>query len=168
MTNTTALDLFKDAGDVDISDLGNSSSGYKPPKGDTLVVQPTLVRQGETKAGLPSWGVQLYVVGGDDDGKSFWTNFNLVLDYEELNAATREYLRVFGLDTDTMLSSINGELTDSQLVSIVLANGPVNIRAGYKKDRKDPSKLWDDHHFTTVDDSVVSTDDEESDSNFRY
>ncbi len=163
MTSTNLLDLFGESKDEDISDLGTKSDGYKPPAGEWIVVQPVMVRPGETKAGLPSWGVMLKVVGGEDNGKSFFANFYLNADYPSLNAAVFHYLALFGLDIDTL----NGGLVNDQLDAIVSANPAVNLRPGYRK-AKTGDMMFDDHHFTAVEDSVVVADDDEDDSNFRY
>lgn len=70
MASTTMAELLKAAEDAGIS-------SYTPPDGpgEFEVIR---ANAGKTKKGDPKFGVKFKVLGGPDDGKSFWLNYNLI------------------------------------------------------------------------------------------
>ena len=70
MASATMADLLKQAEEAGIS-------SYEPTNGN-YTLEVVRANAGRTKGGDPKFGIQFKVRGGPDDGKSFWTNFNLI------------------------------------------------------------------------------------------
>ena len=161
-------DLHEQAQKEGLSDF--SGDRWEPKEGETYNVTASMVRASLTRSDLPRWGVMFRVVDGEDEGKTFWDNWNLTQQYPKIDARTFHYLDLIGLSIDIL----EQELSDEQLSETVnQSHTVIKVKVQYKQDKNDPAKLWADHKYeagegssATVVSSTDSTPDIDDDFDF--
>ena len=166
MTTFDINSLFQEAAKEDLSSIGQDYNDWKPVEGEEYTVVPTHLRFRTTKsAGMPAWGVRLQVTGGEDDGKSFWQNFNTVKDYPSINAETFHALGVLGFTQEILAATPEMESAATDTLAS-LHGKPAKMTAKYRKNKKGGGDPFPNHHYEAIVTGVVvpEEDDDEDDS----
>ncbi len=118
MANATMAELLAQAESAGVS-------SYEPTNGN-YTLEVTRANAGRTKAGDPKFGIQFKVQGGPDDGRSFWTNFNLIAMKKDGTpnpglAYTFRDLAVLGADGPTIATwDIDAEDANAQVEAAIV------------------------------------------------
>lgn len=136
MASNTMQDLLDQAANAGIS-------SYEPTDGH-YELEVIRANAGKTRAGDPKFGVQFKVLGGPDDGKSFWTNFNLIaikksgepnsaglaITFRDLDTLGADASTVSGWDVDNS-ERASEQITDAIVGTKVAADVSVKQNGDY-------------------------------------
>ena len=138
MSSASMADLLKQAEEAGISSFEPTPGNYD------LVVRSA--NASKTKKGDPKFGVQFAIEGGPDDGKSFWTNYNLIavkndgtpnnaglaITFRDLAAlgAPADVVVQWDVDSPTITEDVNAALAGTRInadVAVKQSGGYTNI-----------------------------------------
>lgn len=90
---------------------------------------------------VPRFGLKLEILAGEHKGRQFWTNLGYTKSNERVNYETTQYLNALGLTTDYIVNATREEVAEA------LVGKEGIIIAGYRPNKDNPDRPWDNHRF---------------------
>lgn len=119
-------------------------SGWKPPKNWRGAVKVVRTNTKIKDDGLPRWGLWCEVVDeGDYKGNRTWVNVGFDGKWDFINKHAVDSFAAFGIPA----SFLQKNSRNPQACADALEGSEAILIAGYRKDKTDPDKEWDNHRF---------------------